>query len=491
MHDRAFGLKTLIVVTVPVVLLGIFINKLWLQLGLEATLGLPASVVTHSPRFLSFADTASVVSESYRPLSFDWNNSLILPDTTAVVLNWSRLANVVRIARLLCSDSLNGTIKTVLVWNNSPRELGLKAWDFEASQCPDGKLKIHNSPTNLYFHARFIACAQATTNYCFIQDDDYLIWPEIIQALRMRMESDPPRSGVYLLPPHEKLSSELRKIHTPDGIHTSFAWLGHGAMIHRSMAVDFLALLEYLKLSDEEIKMADNYFTILGNTYPETWFDQGVELGGGQAFTVGPEGDERNNQHITKATELLQSIMTCHQPPCVKPFQGSADIPYVVMENGISPPTRNRSPCIGTLCLFETNIDLLPNEFTFIARLGEERQEYYLSYPPSYAVDGRPETKFQSPRETHPRSGGEWSSPYWLMLPQTDPRSIYFEFQVDDNWMLFEHPLKCFVALSVCSRKIFHKSEPEKSMGHTFRVRLQEDMAFERWSIHEVWLREP
>ena len=44
--------------------------------------------------------------------------------------------------------------------------------------------------------------------------------------------------------------------------------------------------------------MADNYFTILSNTFTETWFDQGVELGGGRPFTVGVEGDERNNQHI-------------------------------------------------------------------------------------------------------------------------------------------------------------------------------------------------
>ena len=44
--------------------------------------------------------------------------------------------------------------------------------------------------------------------------------------------------------------------------------------------------------------MADNYFTILSNNIPERWFDGGVELGGGQAFTVGQEGEERNNRHI-------------------------------------------------------------------------------------------------------------------------------------------------------------------------------------------------
>lgn len=46
------------------------------------------------------------------------------------------------------------------------------------------------------------------------------------------------------------------------------------------------------------MKMADNYYTILSNRVPEVWFDQGVELGGGQPFTVGVEGDERNDRHV-------------------------------------------------------------------------------------------------------------------------------------------------------------------------------------------------
>jgi hypothetical protein len=50
------------------------------------------------------------------------------PDTTAVILNWSRLPNVVRIANVLCDKSLENTIATVLVWNNSPQELTEKVY---------------------------------------------------------------------------------------------------------------------------------------------------------------------------------------------------------------------------------------------------------------------------------------------------------------------------------------------------------------------------
>ena len=53
------------------------------------------------------------------------------------------------------------------------------------------------------------------------------------------------------------------------------------------------------------MKMADNYFAILSNRVPEIWFDQGIELAGGQPFTVGVEGDERNNRHIVSAVHTI------------------------------------------------------------------------------------------------------------------------------------------------------------------------------------------
>jgi hypothetical protein len=43
-----------------------------------------------------------------------------LPDTTAVILNWSRLSNVVDIASVLCHPDLRDVISEVFVWNNNP-----------------------------------------------------------------------------------------------------------------------------------------------------------------------------------------------------------------------------------------------------------------------------------------------------------------------------------------------------------------------------------
>lgn len=87
-----------------------------------------------------------------------------------------------------------------------------------------------------------------------------------------------------------------------NSIKTTFAWLGHGAFLRRKAAIGFLRSMQGLNATDEEMKMADNYFTILANhqKYGEILFDHGIELGGGQPFTVGTEGDIRNERHMVR-----------------------------------------------------------------------------------------------------------------------------------------------------------------------------------------------
>lgn len=112
--------------------------------------------------------------------------STATPNVTAVILNWSRFPNIVLIASLLCGPWLKGTISEVFIWNNSPRhityevcisfqfplfarQLTRNPQEMKNTGCPRSKLRIHNAPANLLFQARFMACAQASTPYCFIQ----------------------------------------------------------------------------------------------------------------------------------------------------------------------------------------------------------------------------------------------------------------------------------------------------------------------------------
>ncbi|KZT27705.1 hypothetical protein NEOLEDRAFT_1130788 [Neolentinus lepideus HHB14362 ss-1] len=448
-------------------------------------------------------------------------------DTTAVILNWSRFPNVVLIASLLCKPVLDGVISQIFVWNNSPNPVTIK--DFASSGCSPEKLKIYNSPSNILFQARFMACAQSSTPYCFTQDDDYLIRPEIIQALRRRMTDLDHAKAVHLLPPHEHLSSQLREIHSADGrLHTSFAWLGHGTIFSRSNAEEFLELLHRLNFSFEEMTMADNYFSILRNEVPEIWFDQGIELGGGQPFTAGTDGDSRNRRHITKAAQYLDGILNCDTWPCISSASGDRRIPYIsVAKSPIASSTSSvtKAACAVVTCILETNIRLLLSQSLHtvdsaqamlsieeknVELIGVDGKEHYLSHPPSSAVDGQPHTSFVSAENARM---GDFIHLDLLDAVTPETRALDMAFLVDIgteqilrdcafasstdgiHWTLSEVEVQCFDSsvehehrfLRECYAPVQVRGGSNTGIRHV-RASYQGSMD-EKWHIHEVWVR--
>lgn len=445
------------------------------------------------------------------------------PDVTAVILNWSRLPNVVQIVSLLCGPWLEDVIAEIVVWNNNPREITYQT--FAKTGCPSEKLRIYNSPHNAYFQARYIACEQATTRFCFLQDDDYLIMPEIIRTLHARVLRTPDHS-IHLLPPHEVLSSQLRTAVTPDGVHTSFAWLGHGTILPRAGAADFLALLHHLNASEDEMKMADNYFTILNNRIPEVWFDQGIELGGGQPFTVGMEGDERNKIHIINAWRYLDTLLSVFR---ASDISHKSRLPFMEVDTAIpaSHPI-SQAPCLGASCLLQTNIPLLPSnlkvrnysaddifvqELRIIQSLGQGAVNHYLRFPPSQAVDGRPDTAFRSPLPA--RRGdfvgldmlsrlGSTNSTFEITLLVTKEtvdilHHALFESSTDAvNWVVSTRALVCektelteLHGLTSTPHKLQECSVQLQETDHRFfRASLQVDIpSSPHWMIYEFWIR--
>ena len=71
---------------------------------------------------------------------------------------------------------------------------------------------------------------------------------------------------------------------------------------------------------------------------------------------------------------------------------------------------RGLAPCLGRPCVFETNVALLPTAIRHSCERAQDMMDleeqnlrilgdnkmHYLSYPPSLAVDGRPDTAFRS-----------------------------------------------------------------------------------------------
>jgi hypothetical protein len=90
----------------------------------------------------------------------------------------------------------------------------------------------------------------------------------------------------------------------------------------------------------------------------------------------------------------------------------NGSLPFTSLDKGDRSLVQRRglAPCVGRPCLFETNIALLPItikhsceraqemldlEEQNLQVLGDEKM-HYLSYPPSLAVDGKPDTAFRS-----------------------------------------------------------------------------------------------
>ncbi|KAJ7179811.1 hypothetical protein C8R43DRAFT_970524 [Mycena crocata] len=332
----------------------------------------------------------SFATEAYKGPHFPPSS----PDVTAVLLNWARRANVVQIVSLLCGVEV---VKEVVIWNNN-HLTPLRYEDFATCNCssPD-KVRIYNSPENLYFQARFIACSNVSTPYCFIQDDDYLVKPEIIRSLRARIDKD----DIFLSPPHEVLSSQLLSIRSPStNITLGFSWLGYGSLILKSHAESFLSLLGRLGASDEETKMADNYYSILRNRIPELWTGAPIALFGGGDFTVGDEGVARNRKHI--ATAYYLDIIMAY----------GGEWPYVLNDRAHPEPRLERSPCTQQMCLLETNIQVFPQLFAqdtnkpagelFVREaelsmaLTDQFASHYVDFPLFHAVDSDPDTFFLS-----------------------------------------------------------------------------------------------
>ncbi|KAF9270703.1 hypothetical protein L218DRAFT_952786 [Marasmius fiardii PR-910] len=429
-------------------------------------------------------------------------------DVTAVILNWSRLPNVIRIVSLLCNPALDGILATIFIWNNNPATVLTQ----EKLGCQH-KLRLFNSPTNAYFGARFEGCASASTPFCFIQDDDYLVLPEILYTLRSRISETSP-SGIFLQPPDEMLSSTMSRVTIDNRIHTSFSWLGYGSMIRRSEASEFLSLMRLLNVTDEEFKMADNYFSILRNVFTENWYDQNIPLGGGQPFTVGQEGVDRNHRHILHAADLLDAILLCENFPCIPLPEHIQGVPHVQLRS----PHESSSlfaPCVGAVCLLEASVNLLPNESKSEARsaydilevqkkniqsLSEKELDNFLNHPLSHAADGKPETAFCSGSA---EKGDHISLNFLDSTPKWEETQLVFLVDAAAEAVILNGSFRLLgkgISEIINSKPICHEVE-ERGLKecyvtasvpladyHTFQVVVEEYVA-ELWCMYEMWIR--
>ncbi|KAF8581207.1 hypothetical protein K439DRAFT_1354758 [Ramaria rubella] len=345
---------------------------------------------------VTYVQTHNSDSESWKRLS--WSSPGNQPDTTVVLLNWSRLENVILQVSVYCGPLLRGI-------------------HFSTTKCDRERVEIFNSPSNVYFQARFIGCVQSHSRFCFLQDDDYITRPEILRNIHasflLAAFTARSPSAIILLPSHDHLETELLDVSVPYPgprtglVYTSFACLGHGTFLLQSQAAAYLSLLHDLKLSEEEMNIADNYFTLLNARSPRIWLTHTIELSDASStapFTVGVEGTERNWRHIEHAMVYLNTALLrdagALSTDDIRPSGPGASRIYT-------------APCIQDACTISSNITMIPSwcnlpciwtddvsmrslQAKRLAQFGHERASWYIKHPLSNAVDGNVETAFRS-----------------------------------------------------------------------------------------------
>lgn len=199
---------------------------------------------------------------------------------------------------------------------------------FAASKCPASKLRIYNSPRNLLFFARFLACAQSDTPYCYFQDDDWLVRP--VRALYAQFSRDPEGPivvhtstevsllfglewcfysklplplFVFPLPCAPLLgAADLGPNRTDNPLHTCFSWVGTGAFTSRRHVDRFLSLSTVLAYPRDELAHADNSFATFQNEPPYVLTSELTPLPTPFGHSSGEDGIRRNKEYIVSIT---------------------------------------------------------------------------------------------------------------------------------------------------------------------------------------------
>ncbi|SCZ96021.1 BZ3500_MvSof-1268-A1-R1_Chr8-1g09951 [Microbotryum saponariae] len=367
-------------------------------------------------------------------------------DTTAIVLHWKRTENVIVIVSHLCRYKF---FDSITVWNNNPA-VQLQRSDFDSAKCPPSKLRIYNSPRNQLFVARYLACAQARTAYCYFQDDDWLVWP--LRALYSQFSRDPEGPVVvhtnpqvaslyalewcfYAAPP-VKGNDDFMDSKPPAQIHTCFAWMGTGAFVSKSRVIHYLANLTDVAYPSVELAHADNSFTTFLNQPPYVLSSELTQLPQPFGHSNG-KGIARNKAYIHQGIQHLYKYLDIPTTPSKpgekfklpsKPLLLDTHAHHHTSRSSKLPPhpyTHHvRSPCHTDTCNFITSVALLPppdsvpypgpekvgdletweNHLGWTARgwiegneLFREEETFANKWAYAHAVDGRDETAFRSP----------------------------------------------------------------------------------------------
>ncbi|GAA5878949.1 hypothetical protein JCM3774_000669 [Rhodotorula dairenensis] len=373
--------------------------------------------VAEPPSVLQAANHARLVdliesrSSAYSPALFSlraiWSETSPVVGVTAVLLHWKRQKGLELVIRHI---SRYPFIREIIVWNNHPG-IDLKASDFviappPRSNLPAATLRIVNSPSNIHDAGKHLACSMATYEHCYFNDDDWLniymdtTYAKYIECCAGRGSGNSALAGGRISSntlPIIHLEHRRWRFEHPDlDLHTGFTWLGTGSFAPRHLSRRFTQqqAAAPVLLSREQSLVADMFFSLWTNTYPEQMPNDlvPIDVEGGEVGWSRSDGVDQwavVYSNIRSAVRTLFLALTLATPSLV-PF------PFPLSD----PPAEShtRAPCANDACLFTTSLTPFPDP--------EALRQSYSETP---AGDGQPSfLRWMSRFGREEADGAEW-----------------------------------------------------------------------------------
>ena len=319
---------------------------------------------------------------------------------SAVLILWKRNSTLAGIVKHITSHSW---VKEIVIWNNNPETI--IRHNFIVSLLhpqSQARVKVINSPQNMLFLARFLACEMASEAACFFQDDDWLI--KSMNALFYQWKRHPHMLHSLTNPLVHYLSwawTFCWKSPTVE-VATGFSWLGTGAVASRKVVGDFLQQLTTVADSPDIWNHADMYFSTWMNSVPYQLSADLTELTSEFSYTHSDKGGiDRNKRHIRDGARLMHLNPDAFLKFPLKPSWSERWV---------------RSPCASDTCLFFASAHVFPDPLLItydpsfsldqiqdrhLDAFGKDRYEQWLRAPYHHAVDASMETFFLLPQGLH------------------------------------------------------------------------------------------